>query len=124
MLLKIAKAAEPALGILRQKLLKAAVVDREGGAKATGVRWWLRYVVLGSGNNNASSPNFGNLGLLYRTRSADDLRRWDYVGVLFKSAHTPYFRPGYLFSCPDFFRLANTTVRCSLLSICARSARQ
>jgi len=84
-----------------------------------GERCWN--VVLGSGNNNASSPNFGNLGLLYRTRSADDLRRWDYVGVLFKSAHTPYFRPGYLFSCPDFFRLANTTVRCSLLSICSCS---
>ena len=66
-------------------------------------------VVLGSGNNNASSPNFGNLGLLYRTSSATDLFGWQYVSVLFKSAHTPYFRPGYLFSCPDFFRLSNVS---------------
>jgi hypothetical protein len=58
---------------------------------APGAQCWN--VVLGSGNNNASSPNFGNLGLLYRTRSATDLRHWHYVSVLFKSAHTPYFGP-------------------------------
>eukprot|EP01050_Picozoa_sp_SAG11_P005655 SAG11_NODE_407_length_9712_cov_11.569437_2_plen_299_part_00 len=29
--------------------------------------------------------------------------------MLFRSAHTPYFRPGYLFSCPDFFLLDNTS---------------
>lgn len=33
--------------MLRKRYLDAAVVDRSGGLRTTGVRWWLKYVVLG-----------------------------------------------------------------------------
>ena len=34
---------------LRKRYLDAAVVDRSGGLRTTGVRWWLKYVTLGRG---------------------------------------------------------------------------
>ena len=34
---------------MRKRYLDAAVVDRSGGLRTTGVRWWLKYVVLGRG---------------------------------------------------------------------------
>ena len=41
------KASTDQLAALRQKFLSAATVDGTGGLQTTGVRWWLKYVVLG-----------------------------------------------------------------------------
>ena len=46
---RIQMASVPEVGALRRKLLDAAVADMAGGAKATGVRWWLRFCCFGVG---------------------------------------------------------------------------
>ena len=42
-------AASPRLQDLTQRLLLSAVASRDGGASAQGVKWWLRFNVLGAG---------------------------------------------------------------------------
>ena len=46
---RVQMAAAPELCTLRRKLLDAAIVDRAGGAKATGVKWWLQFCCFGVG---------------------------------------------------------------------------
>ena len=43
----LAQQTESERGSLRQLYLNAAVRDRAGGAKSTGVRWWLKFCVFG-----------------------------------------------------------------------------
>ena len=49
--------SEGDLSDLRRRFMNAATVDRSGGARTTGVRWWLKYCVYG----RSRSP-FTNLG--------------------------------------------------------------
>jgi hypothetical protein len=44
---KVRAASSDEMNALRRRYLDAATVDRSGGARTTGVRWWLKYVVLG-----------------------------------------------------------------------------